>query len=124
MEQANMKFLVVDDDPDIARFIAAVLDSEGIACEVASSAEEARNLFLHEDFDALIMDAILPGESGISLVVALREFSPGIPVMFCTGATDEFNKKLMWSLGMVCHKPLDASFPSIIRQFVHAFVRP
>lgn len=122
MKGVSMKFLVVDDDLDMARYIATVLESEGIDSDITDSAETARKLFVHEDFDALIIDAILPGESGISLVIGLREFSPDIPVLFCTGATDEFNKKLMWPLGMVCHKPLDASFPAVIRQFVRSFV--
>lgn len=119
-----MKFLIVDDDLDVARYIGVMLEAEGITSDIAGSAETARNLFIRDDFDALIIDVILPGESGISLVNGLREFSPDIPVLFCSGAIDEFNKKLMWSLGMVCHKPLDASFPSIVRQFVHTFVRP
>ena len=117
----KMKFLVVDDDLDMARYIGATLGAEEIDSDIAGSAEIARNLFVHNDYDALIIDAILPGESGIPLVKGLRELSPDIPVLFCTGATDEFNKKLMWSMGMVCHKPLDASFPSIIRQFIHSF---
>lgn len=119
-----MKFLVVDDDLDMARYIATTLKTEAIDSDIAGSAEVARNLFIRDEFDALVIDAILPGESGISLANGLRELNPDIPILFCTGATDEFNKKLMWSLGMVCHKPLDASFSSIIRQFVSSFVKP
>lgn len=121
-ESAIMKFLVVDDDLEMARFIAAVLKIEGIASDIADSAETARSLFVSNDYDALVVDAILPGESGVSLVKGLRESSPGVPVLFCSGATDEFNKKLMWSLGIVCHKPLGESFSAIVRQFAHSFV--
>ena len=117
-----MKFLVVDDDLEMARFIATVLKVEGIDSDIAGSAETARSLYVCNEYDALVVDAILPGESGVSLVKGLRELDPGVPVLFCTGATDEFNKKLMWSFGLVCHKPLGESFSAIIRQFAHSFV--
>ena len=113
-----MKILLVDDDLDVARYIALHLEAEGVESDIADSSETARKLFMLKNFDAAIIDGVLPGESGISLAKGLREFKPDIPVLFCTGATDEFNKKLMGSLGMVCHKPLDAEFPSIIRQFI------
>ncbi|MDH4284197.1 MAG: response regulator [Gallionellaceae bacterium] len=116
-----MKFLVVEDDLDMARYIATILDSEGIGSDIAGSGELARNLFIRDHFDALIIDGILPGESGISLVMGLRELRSDVPVLFCTGATDEFNKKLMGSLGQVCHKPLDENFPLTIRKFVQSF---
>jgi len=116
-----MKFLIVEDDNDIACFISTTLEIEGWASDIAESAEIAHNLYVRNDYDALIVDAILPGASGVSLVRELREISPDVPVMFCTGANGEFNKKLMWSLGMVCHKPLDGSFPMVVRQFVRSF---
>lgn len=113
-----MKFLVVDDDIDLARYIAAVLEAEGVACDVSETAETAYKLFIRNQYDAMIVDAILPGSSGISLVRELKEINPEIPVLFCTGSSDEFNKKLMWSQGMVCHKPLGESFTMIVRQFM------
>jgi len=120
----KMKFLVVDDDLDMARYIAVILESEGVSSDIADSAEVARKLFILNDFDALLIDGILPGESDLSLAKGLREFNPDIPVLFCTGAIDEFNIKLLGSIGMVCHKPLGERFPSIIRQFVQSFIAP
>lgn len=119
-----MKILITDDDLEMARYIAAVFKAEGADSDIAGSAETARNLFVRNDYDALVIDAVLPGESGVSLANGLREFKLNIPILFCTGATDEFNRKLMGALGVVCHKPLDASFASIVRQFVRTFVKP
>lgn len=116
-----MKFLIVEDDIDIARFISTVLETEGVDSDIAGSAEIAHKLYVTNDYDALIVDAILPGNSGVSLVRELRQISPDVPVLFCTGARDEFNSKLMWALGLVCHKPLDMSFPMIVRQFMRSF---
>jgi len=113
-----MKFLIVDDDADVANYIAATLAAEAIDSEIALDAEIAHKLFYVGDFDALVVDAILPGVSGISFAKEIRAMKPEIPILFCTGATDEFNKQLMWSLGMVCHKPLDASLPFILRRFI------
>ena len=118
-----MKFLIVDDDLQIARLIQLTLAQEGIDGKIAASAEVAHKLFSPGAFDALIIDAILPGESGVGLANALRDLAPDIPILFCSGATDEYNKQLMWQLGMVCHKPLDSSLPSILRQFIKSFVQ-
>ena len=116
-----MNFMIVDDDIDMAHFILETLKVGGISCDIAESAETAHKLFVLNDYDALIVDAILPGESGISLVRELRMINQHIPVLFCTGANDEFNKKLMWSMGLVCHKPLDESFLMIVRRFIQTF---
>ncbi len=113
-----MKFLIVDDDADIANYIAATLAAEAIDSAVALDAEAAHKMFYLDDFDALMVDAILPGMSGIAFAREIRAMKPDIPILFCSGATDEFNKRLMWSQGMVCHKPLDASFPFILRRFI------
>lgn len=116
-----MKFLIVDDDLDMACFISATLVCAGVSSDIAESAGTARELYRRNGYDALIVDAILAGDSGICLARELRVLRRDIPVMFCSGADDAFNRKLMWSLGMVCHKPLDERFPLDLRRFMRSF---
>ena len=62
-----MRILVADDEAKIAQFIRKGLKEEGYAVDVASDGDEALNLALHEDYDAVVLDIMLPGIDGIGV---------------------------------------------------------
>jgi DNA-binding response OmpR family regulator len=72
------RILVVEDDPDIRSMTASILRVAGAEVAEASSASEALSCLDRNDFDALILDWNLAGETGGMLLDKLRERSPGL----------------------------------------------
>jgi LmbE family N-acetylglucosaminyl deacetylase len=80
------RILVVDDDAVTARFMAQALGKRG-GFEVchAPDARSALAMAGSEPYDLVITDVVMPGMSGLELLRALREISPGLPVAVITG---------------------------------------
>lgn len=68
-----MRFLVVDDEPDLRLILQLNLQRLGHEAATAASAEEAWEVLQSDRPDALLLDVSLPGESGLSLLARLRE---------------------------------------------------
>lgn len=66
------RLLVVEDDIHIARLLELVLEKAGYAVTVAHRAEDARELLRREEPDAILLDVILPGISGLDFLREVR----------------------------------------------------
>ncbi|HYD30558.1 MAG TPA: ATP-binding protein, partial [Azospirillaceae bacterium] len=66
------RILVCEDDGDVAKLLAMLLDQAGFATTLAGTAAEARHRLQSGTFDAMTLDLRLPDESGIELIRALR----------------------------------------------------
>ncbi|MGG7564681.1 response regulator [Rhodovulum sp. DZ06] len=71
-EEAACHLLVVDDDDGIRKLLARYLAREGFLVTSARDAAHARRLLEGLSFDLLIVDVMMPGEDGLSLVSSLR----------------------------------------------------
>jgi two-component system phosphate regulon response regulator OmpR len=80
-EEAHL--LVVDDDAPLRTLLHRYLSSNGFRVSVAASAAEARELMKSFVFDLLILDWMMPGETGLELTSSLRAQSQ-IPVLLLT----------------------------------------
>ena len=76
-----MRLLLVEDDPVISSFVLKGLKEAGFAVDNASNGEDGLHLALVEPYDAVIVDLMLPKLDGLSLITALRETKPNIPIM-------------------------------------------
>lgn len=79
-----MRVLVVEDERKIATFVAKGLREAGFTVEVCSRGDDALNLLLNEPFDAVVLDVMLPGRDGLSVLRALREAGRDVPVLLLT----------------------------------------
>jgi two-component system phosphate regulon response regulator OmpR len=79
--------LVVDDDARIRGLLARYLSEAGYRVTTAASAEEARGRLSGLTFDLLILDVMMPGETGIDLAKALRE-KLQVPILMLTALGD------------------------------------
>lgn len=77
--------LIVDDEKAIADLIEMTLQSN-YECVKAYSGEEAADLIEKQKFDLILLDVMLPGVDGISLMEYIRP--TGTPVIFITAKTD------------------------------------
>ena len=75
--------LVVDDDQRLRALLQRYLTSNGFRVTAASDAVEARALIKSIDFDCLVLDVMMPGESGLDLATGLRTQSE-VPILMLT----------------------------------------
>ncbi len=81
--------LVVDDDDRIRDLLKRFLTREGYRVTAASEAAAARRLMATLDFDLAILDIMMPGEDGLSLLAAIRSgLNDTTPVMLLTARSE------------------------------------
>lgn len=77
-----MRILVVEDDPKIASFVVKGLKQSGYAVDHCRDGDEAHSLASAIPYDAAIVDIMLPGLDGLTLVQRLRKEGSKTPVIF------------------------------------------
>src|SRR5436190_17196614 len=79
-----MRVLVVEDEPRMASVIRRSLAKEGLAADVATRGDEALWMAQAVDYDAIVLDVMLPGVSGFDVCRTLREQAVWSPVLMLT----------------------------------------
>ena len=79
--------LVVDDDMRIRTLLTRFLGSHGFRVTAAASAEEARRQLAAMTFDLLVVDVMMPGESGLEFTQSLRQTS-AVPILMLTARAE------------------------------------
>lgn len=76
-----MRILLMEDDRKTASFIQKGLQQAGFAVEHAADGEDGRLLALHNEYDAIVLDLMLPSLDGLSVLHALRTAGRTTPVL-------------------------------------------
>ena len=76
-----MRILVVEDDEKIAFFITRGLKQSGFAVDYAGNGEDGLHLALTDQYDAAIIDIMLPKLDGLSLIEKIRREKVNVPVI-------------------------------------------
>src|SRR5438309_959546 len=79
-----MRVLIVEDEVRMADVIRRSLTKEGLATDVARDGEEAIWMATAVDYDAIVLDVMLPGRSGFDACKLLRERGVWSPVLMLT----------------------------------------
>jgi two-component system, OmpR family, phosphate regulon response regulator OmpR len=79
--------LVVDDDTRIRTLLSQFLQERGYRVTVAANAAEARRKLESLDFDLLVLDVMMPGETGVELTKSLRE-TRDVPILMLTALSE------------------------------------
>lgn len=79
------RILVVDDDPLVRAVIEALLQADGHTVATAPDGHAAWLQCRTAAFDVVVTDLVMPGMSGLDLVVAIKSASPSLPVILLTG---------------------------------------
>jgi len=100
--------LVVDDDRRIRDLLARYLRENGFRVTVSADAGEARNALRGLAFDLIILDIMMPGESGLSLAETLRGESD-VPILMLTARSEPESRVQGLELGVDDYmaKPFD-----------------
>jgi len=79
-----MKVLIVEDDRKIASFVQKGLKEQGYAVDVCHDGDEGFDLASGETYDVILLDIMLPGRDGLSILRALRQAKNTVPVILLT----------------------------------------
>jgi DNA-binding response OmpR family regulator len=88
-----MRVLVVEDEKKTAVFIRKALQAEGCVVEVLHDGNEALALAQAASFDAIVLDIMLPGRDGLSVIKQLRGRKNNTPVLLLS-ARGEVNERI------------------------------
>jgi DNA-binding response OmpR family regulator len=83
-----MKVLLVEDEKQIAGFVRKGLEEQGFAVEWVADGDHAYQLATTQQYDAIILDIMLPGRDGLSILKNLRQQRNPVPVMLLTARTE------------------------------------
>ncbi len=85
------KILIVDDEKHIVKGLKVSLEQDGMTVSAAYDGEEALNMIREGDFDAVLLDVMLPKMTGIEVCKAVREFSQ-VPIIMLTAKGEDTDK--------------------------------
>jgi len=103
------KILIVDDEEPIRKLLMRYLGTKEYNCVLAADAVEARSRFEEEEFDVILCDINMPGESGLDLVRDLRDRNTDLAAVMVTGADEPAIAKTAFEIGAYDYivKPLE-----------------
>ena len=79
-----MRILVVDDEVKLVRALRRGLEREGHAVDVAGDSTEALHQASQHDYDAVLLDVMLPGTDGVEVCRTLRARGRWVPILMLT----------------------------------------
>jgi DNA-binding response OmpR family regulator len=88
-----MRVLVVEDEKKTAAFVRKALQAEGFAVDVCTNGDDALAAASTTPFDGLVLDIMLPGRDGLSVLRQLRERKISTPVLLLS-ARGEVNERV------------------------------
>ncbi len=94
---ASAHILVVDDDQRLRTLLCKYLSDQGYLVSAAADATEARTLLDHLIVDLMVLDVMMPGETGLELTRALRQSSTAaagaaLPILLLTALGETANR--------------------------------
>ena len=88
-----MRVLVVEDEKKTASFVRKALQAEGFAVDVCHNGDDALAAASATSFDGIVLDIMLPGRDGLSVLRQLRERKNAMPVLLLS-ARGEVNERI------------------------------
>jgi DNA-binding response OmpR family regulator len=95
----TLRVLVVDDDERLYGLIASYLEQNDVSPAPAENGRRALDLLEREAFDAVLLDVMMPGMDGLTVLKSLRARWPSLPVIMLTAKGDETDRVVGLELG-------------------------
>lgn len=100
---AGARVLVVDDDPDIRTAMGLALRAEGAVTDEVADGSVAMHHLQSAPPDAVVLDLMLPGQSGFTVLERCRTSAPKAPVVMVTANRGTRHAELARSLGAAAY---------------------
>ena len=92
LEATRPRVLVIDDEADLRVLLERYLGDQGFAVTTRANARDLFDLLKHEAFDMLVLDLMMPEESGLSICQRLRAAGQVIPILMLTAKGDPVDR--------------------------------
>src|SRR2546430_2606665 len=109
-----MRILVIEDEPRILGFLARGLEAEGFAVAAARNGSEGLKRARRESYDLVLLDLLLPGLDGLSVLHELNRARPELPVVILSARSDLPTKLRGFGLGAADYLSKPFSFDELI----------
>lgn len=86
--------LVVDDDPGVRSLLSQYLQDHGYKTTEAESAKHAREALEKQSFDLIVLDVMMPQESGIDFATSIRNLNSSISILMLSAMEDPKSRVL------------------------------
>jgi len=80
----RVRILLVEDEPGIVDFVRRGFEADGFAVEAVTDGVEGERLALAGNFDAIVLDLMLPRRDGLEVLASVRRAKPETPVIVLT----------------------------------------
>jgi CheY-like chemotaxis protein len=88
MELIKKHILVVDDDPDLGNLFQLFLENYGYTSDTADNGRDALTKLARKSYDAVLLDYMMTGDNGLTVLRHIQQLYRSIPVVMLTGHTD------------------------------------
>lgn len=97
----NKTILIVEDDLILLESIANEVASHGVAVVKTSTVDSAKNELLSQEPDLILLDLLLPTQSGYALLEYIKANNLTVPVIIISNLSDNFNIEQCTEMGAV-----------------------
>ena len=94
-----MKVLVIEDEQQVSSFIKQGLEEHAFEVDVAFDGYLGERLAKSRDYDAVLLDIVIPGINGFDLCEALKKEKPGMPILMLTTLSTTSDKLAGFNAG-------------------------
>ena len=115
------RILIVDDDEDLARIMAEMLENYGYHAAIAKNGDEAFKQLSDNIWHLILLDINLPDETGFELCRELRKVST-VPIIFASARTSETDRITGFDIGGDDYLPKPYSMKELLSR-VNALIR-
>lgn len=89
---ANMRILIAEDDPKLLKSLVHIFEMNHYAVDGVDNGVDAFDFASSNEYDGLVLDIMMPGMDGVSLLKKLRANSITTPALFLTAKTETYQK--------------------------------
>ena len=118
-----MRILIIEDEPRILGFLARGLDAEGFTVETATNGADALRSARRNSFDVVLLDLLLPGVDGLTVLKELVRERPELPVVIVSARSDVPTKLRGFGLGACDYVSKPFSFDELVAR-IRVALRP
>jgi len=122
MSEERNRILVVDDDLRLRQLLGRYLADLGFAVKTVENGQALDRALAREIFDLLVLDLMLPGEDGLSILRRLRAAGNTIPVVMLTARGDEADRIVGLEMGADDYLPKPFGPRELVAR-IHAVLR-
>jgi len=108
---ANMRTaLVVDDDEDLAKMVALMLEGEGFEVRTATNGLHGYSSYFREPTDWVVTDIQMPDLDGVEMMRCIRSVNPSVRAVYMSGVTTKYQAALERERKEFAAKVIDKPF--------------